>query len=126
MILALVDGPRVLCGRPGCAKLPMTYLAGRDPGNMGVLGTMDLWGGAGWTLGLSRHWYKVASEPVRWRKGSHHRRHSRLASPGVDAPAKVLGGKRGFRWQVPLPTVIECPRCRTVQSVVKPLTDGPA
>ena len=111
MIPARIDGPRVTCGRPGCAD---------------KLGTMDSWVKVDWALGLSRHWFwDDARKPARWRKGSHHRRHSRLGS-GYDAPAKVLGGPRGMRWQVALPTVIECPRCATVQSVEKPLADGRA
>lgn len=85
-----------------------------------LIGDLPNWTKAGWRLGLSLKWYYDASLG-RWRRGSHLRRWNpwRRGAFGGDSGADVVNDSdlRRQSWRVPLPAVVECPRCRSVQEV---------
>lgn len=107
----------VRCGRQGCDQ-PIGYL---DLGH----------------LSLSRQWqyqwrrHTEDAQPL-WRLGKRSRPSVR-GWTRIGDPAPTMRGWRPeddetgwlstdeYGWRIPLPTVVRCPRCGTVQEVASPL-----
>lgn len=96
MIPARAVEDRAWCGRPGCRA--------RSFGQLLVAGSAG--GRDVWIIDLSLRWlWHVELEPRRWRRAPHAQR--------TDA------GQPDREWNMQLPTVIECPRCKAVQRVAR-------
>jgi hypothetical protein len=110
VIAAKVLGGQVVCGQRGCI------------GTFGPLVEGTVWTSARYT------WAEDA-EPPRFRRGSRSRRRDLTIGYGEERPVhpshgrstvRTREGGQDVRPSLILPTVIECPRCHTVQSVDSP------
>lgn len=122
--------PSVSCGRRGCARVSKAGLDEPVPiGHLDNINRVTVLG-----LSLRWHWDGEAKRP-RWRLGAHERPWQLLPRPPRNADD--LEGRRlrmpyaGVRvsidpdahapqWRIPLPAILECPRCGAVQEVASP------